>query len=204
MTTCALPPSGGQVSLDLALTSSPAAPRASRSPVSASASEPVTLAGDGRGCSTWFARFDRATSSWRTSPTLFETDATETPSELSSPDWPVSGSMRSGHCYPRAQWVPHTHVSACFWWPTPPRHDGEQPVHLPASVPGGRAGAGAAGRPARGDWWLSEPDVDRVAHGLPKRVVAPALHAFGNAVVPQVAERIGQLIMAADAEQVAA
>jgi DNA (cytosine-5)-methyltransferase 1 len=46
--------------------------------------------------------------------------------------------------------------------------------------------------------------VDRVAHGLPKRVVAPALHAFGNAVVPQVAERIGQLIMAADAEQVAA
>lgn len=53
--------------------------------------------------------------------------------------------------------------------------------------------------PNRGTRWLPEPAVDRVAHGLPIGVVSPALHALGNAVVPQVAEHIGRLIVA-DAE----
>jgi DNA (cytosine-5)-methyltransferase 1 len=74
--------------------------------------------------------------------------------------------------------------------------DGEQPVHLPSAVPAGRAGVGAAGGDARREWWLSEPAVDRVAHGFPKRLVAPHLHALGNAVVPQVAEFVGRQIMA--------
>lgn len=43
--------------------------------------------------------------------------------------------------------------------------------------------------------WLPEPRVDRVAHGLPIGVVSPALHALGNAVVPQLAEHIGRLIV---------
>lgn len=47
-------------------------------------------------------------------------------------------------------------------------------------------------RPAsRGDW-AAEPDVGRVAHGVPARV--DRLRALGNAVVPQVAEHIGRLI----------
>lgn len=45
-------------------------------------------------------------------------------------------------------------------------------------------------------WWLAEPSVGRVAHGASAAMVRPELHALGNAVVPQVAEHIGRLIMA--------
>ena len=41
-------------------------------------------------------------------------------------------------------------------------------------------------------WWESEPNVGRVAHGIPSRV--DRLRGLGNAVVPQVAEYIGRLI----------
>jgi DNA (cytosine-5)-methyltransferase 1 len=51
-----------------------------------------------------------------------------------------------------------------------------------------------AGRP-NGDWWSSEPDVGRVAHGIPNRV--DRLRCLGNAVVPQVAQWIGERIMEA-------
>jgi len=44
-------------------------------------------------------------------------------------------------------------------------------------------------------WWAAEPDVGRVAHGVPSRV--DRLRALGNAVVPQVAEHVGRLVMAA-------
>ena len=44
-------------------------------------------------------------------------------------------------------------------------------------------------------WWSSEPDVGRVAHGVPARV--DRLRGLGNAVVPQVAEYIGRRIMEA-------
>ncbi len=43
--------------------------------------------------------------------------------------------------------------------------------------------------------WAVEPDVGRVAHGVPKRV--DRLRCLGNAVVPQVAQYIGALIVAA-------
>ncbi len=46
-----------------------------------------------------------------------------------------------------------------------------------------------------GQWWAIEPDVGRVAHGIPNRV--DRLRCLGNAVVPQVAEYVGRLIMAA-------
>ena len=47
---------------------------------------------------------------------------------------------------------------------------------------------------AGGKWWETEPDVGRVAHGIPNRV--DRLKGLGNAVVPQVAEVIGRLVMA--------
>ena len=47
--------------------------------------------------------------------------------------------------------------------------------------------------PIPSSWWLSEPDVGRVADGVPARV--ERLRALGNAVVPQVAEYIGRLIL---------
>ena len=42
-------------------------------------------------------------------------------------------------------------------------------------------------------WWQTEPDVGRVAHGVPRRV--DRLRGLGNAVVPQVAEVIGRLVI---------
>jgi DNA (cytosine-5)-methyltransferase 1 len=42
------------------------------------------------------------------------------------------------------------------------------------------------------DWWAVEPDVGRVAHGIPARV--GKLRALGNAIVPQVA---AEFVMAA-------
>ena len=46
-----------------------------------------------------------------------------------------------------------------------------------------------------GDNWATEPDVGRVADGVPDRV--DRLRALGNAVVPQVAEFVGRKIMGA-------
>ncbi|WP_256335194.1 DNA cytosine methyltransferase [Lentzea albidocapillata] len=70
----------------------------------------------------------------------------------------------------------------CPW-----RHDRgsdlPQHGHQPHSGgPGGRGG------------WPAEPDVDRVAHGVPDGV--DRRRALGNAVVPAVAEHIGRLITA--------
>ena len=45
-------------------------------------------------------------------------------------------------------------------------------------------------------WWGTEPDVGRVAHGVPARV--DRLRALGNAVVPQIPEIIGRAIMRAN------
>jgi DNA (cytosine-5)-methyltransferase 1 len=44
-----------------------------------------------------------------------------------------------------------------------------------------------------GDNWATEPDVGRVAHGVPARM--DRLRALGNAVVPQVAEYVGRRLM---------
>ena len=45
-------------------------------------------------------------------------------------------------------------------------------------------------------FWPTEPDVGRVAHGVPARV--DRLKALGNAVVPQVVEQIGYAILEAE------
>ena len=63
---------------------------------------------------------------------------------------------------------------------------------------GGRRHA-ARPRTAPRRLWPAEPAVDRVAHGVPGRV--DRLRGLGNAVVPQVAEHIGRMIM--DAERAA-
>jgi DNA (cytosine-5)-methyltransferase 1 len=52
------------------------------------------------------------------------------------------------------------------------------------------------GRQQLGQHWATEPDVGRVAHGVPHRV--DRLRGLGNAVVPQVAEHVGRLLVAYD------
>jgi DNA (cytosine-5)-methyltransferase 1 len=48
-----------------------------------------------------------------------------------------------------------------------------------------------------GDIWRTEPNVGRVAHGVPSRV--DRLRGLGNAVVPQIVEAIGKAIIQAEA-----
>jgi DNA (cytosine-5)-methyltransferase 1 len=52
---------------------------------------------------------------------------------------------------------------------------------------------GASREPERASWWRAEPDVGRVADGVPARV--DRLRALGNAVVPQVAEVVGRVLL---------
>lgn len=47
----------------------------------------------------------------------------------------------------------------------------------------------------RSRWWAGQPRVPLLADGLPGRLVRDVNHAFGNAVVPQVAEFIGRAVM---------
>lgn len=68
------------------------------------------------------------------------------------------------------------------------------PVPEPPAVFGTWRGDEGRAATERG-WWAAEPDVGRVAHGVPARV--DRLRALGNAVVPQVAEHIGRLITSA-------
>jgi DNA (cytosine-5)-methyltransferase 1 len=50
--------------------------------------------------------------------------------------------------------------------------------------------------PSATGWWTTEPDVGRVAHGIPSRV--DRLKCLGNAVVPKIPEIIGRAIMKAN------
>lgn len=63
-------------------------------------------------------------------------------------------------------------------------------------------GAGAAhveqsdrAQPARGSWWAREPRLDRVAYGVPAGM--DRRRVLGNAVVPQVAEHVGRMLLQA-------
>lgn len=78
--------------------------------------------------------------------------------------------------------------------------DGGEPVADPNGARlaqrQGVLGNDGAERPAvvRDGWWSAEPDVGRVADGVPARV--DRLRCIGNAVVPQIAEWIGRRILA--------
>jgi len=63
----------------------------------------------------------------------------------------------------------------------------------PGEPPNDGATLESGGNGAIGDWWLIEPDVGRVANGVPARV--DRLRSLGNAVVPQIPEIIGRAIM---------
>ena len=88
--------------------------------------------------------------------------------------------------------------------------DAEQDGHQPCDGCGNVADADHAGRIEQrrpepvsaeqfaaqcGGWWSVEPNVGRVAHGVPARV--DRLRCLGNAVVPQIVEVIGRAIVEA-------
>ncbi|AIM51017.1 DNA methylase [Mycobacterium phage Seabastian] len=51
----------------------------------------------------------------------------------------------------------------------------------------------------RGAHWASEPGVDRMADGISAELDRRRLFALGNAVVPQISEHIGRMILEATA-----
>ena len=61
-------------------------------------------------------------------------------------------------------------------------------------VQGQQSGSGQE-QSRRESWWEFEPNVGRVAHGIPGRV--HRLKALGNSIVPQIAEEIGRAIIKA-------
>jgi DNA (cytosine-5)-methyltransferase 1 len=72
----------------------------------------------------------------------------------------------------------------------PRQGEHEQPVNPAASADREAVGAFDGGGP---QFWPTEPNVGRVANGVPRRV--DRLKSLGNAVVPQVPEVIGRAIM---------
>lgn len=138
-----------------------------------------------------------------------------------SETWPRSGTMQNGTVYRRQPLVPLTAVTEYSLWPTPRAL--VQGMECTAPPYKGRShgwdlGGGYSGRSAaqpnpdvananreslgrlaesRGQCgqWAVEPDVDRVADGVPARV--DRLRCLGNAVVPQVTEWIARRMVQA-------
>jgi hypothetical protein len=89
------------------------------------ASELAVLgAASGANMPDWFASYDPDLSLWKTAQTCF-VEGLETFSEV----WPSAGMMRSGQSFRLAEWVPHTHATACFLWHTPTANEKKPAGH---------------------------------------------------------------------------
>lgn len=109
---------------------------ANRSPLPGSSVELTMTAGSGRPSLPSSATWDRDSSCWRTSPSLFDSG-----SPMSSLTLPTSGSMRNGVCSQRPPLGLLTAVSESGSWPTPVARDTgrTEEAHLrnKAGLPGG-------------------------------------------------------------------
>jgi DNA (cytosine-5)-methyltransferase 1 len=79
-------------------------------------------------------------------------------------------------------------LGSCRQVPSDADGAGRQQQRRPEPVPPEQPALECSG------WWESEPNVGRVAHGVPSRV--DRLRCLGNAVVPQIVEVIGRQIIA--------
>jgi len=96
---------------------------------------------------------------------------------------------RSGQQPARTDNTPLANADECEPEGRSSRFGRGQRIEAVASAECGRGYRSADGQ------WLAEPDVGRVAHGVPSRV--DRLRALGNAVVPQIPELIGRAILQA-------
>ena len=124
----------------VALTSSAEASPARTSPLPDEAKASAASDQDfGQRSSVWLMRYDRDTSSWRTSQRSLLEDY-----QPSLPTLPRSGSMRSGYVYEHPTWAPHIDASGGSAWPTPNAHDGYRPGNDEKSTQGGNLRRDAA------------------------------------------------------------
>ena len=129
--------------------------------------------------------------------------------------WPTPKASPSGPDFARAKRprsggddLP-TAVAREELWPTPNAADGKGGSDQPrrgdperaaavrcqgaADLAGGGEARGSGRRLPASEGWSAEPDVGRVADGVPARV--DRLAALGNALLPQIAEWIGRRIL---------
>ena len=97
-----------------------------------------------------------------------------------------------------AMGAPHSRSRVfCLAYPQDAYGENEMHVTTRGSAQRPQPG-GSSSRSRRSDWWIREPPLDRMADGVPARMVRAPLHALGNAVVPQVAEYVGRNILEGD------
>lgn len=134
--------------------------RTSPTPASARESTETEAASSSTDCGS-LAKWDAATSSWRTS----QLSLTEGLTPFSGP-WPKAGSMRNGAFSARPTWEPPIAASGCSSWPTPDANVSTQSNRS--------ASPGAAARPllaAAAAMWLT-PDVPNGGRTLSAEDVA--------------------------------
>jgi len=117
----------GLLPMELPSMSSPVAFRAKTSLLRAAATAlKGSVAGFGPRSSASIAKYDHASSSWRTSQTCLMALVTDLGHGLGefSETWPKSGLMRNGIAYRLPLSVLHTYESGRGYWPTPQKFDG--------------------------------------------------------------------------------
>ena len=116
--------------------------------------------------------------------------------------WIVAHAVREGRPRRRNGWGKETGGRSCDEPERPSDNaeamaDANGPrLQAPWPQPHGTDLQQGGGMLAANSWWRTEPNVGRVAHGVPSRV--DRLRSLGNAVVPQIPEMIGRAIMEAD------
>jgi DNA (cytosine-5)-methyltransferase 1 len=100
------------------------------------------------------------------------------------------------HCIP-ASYVDAGHLRDRIWVVANPASHRRKPYEFDVASPQTSSRRQCSRNGPKIGWkWEPEPCVDRVVHGLPKRM--DRVTALGNAVVPQIPELIGRAILAAE------